>query len=67
MSILHVVLDDDTNGLKDLFVLGNSMPESLIKNLEDLDACIKGFMSCFSPSPLQSSDHWAGIGVTGTN
>lgn len=48
MSILHFVLHNDANGLKDRFVLGNSMPKLLDKNIEDLDACIKGFMSRFS-------------------
>jgi len=66
MSIIHFVLDNDANCLKDRFVLGNSMPESLVKNLEDLDACVKGFMPRFSPS-LQTSDHRAIIGVAGTN
>jgi hypothetical protein len=61
MSILHFLLHNDATGLKDCFVPGNSMSELLVKNLEDLDACVKGVTLRFSPS-VQSSDYRAVIG-----
>jgi hypothetical protein len=49
MTIIHVILDQHANSLKDCLMLGHTMPEALIKDIEILEAPIEGFVAGLSP------------------
>jgi hypothetical protein len=49
MPIFHVILDQHTNSLKDCLVLGHTMTEALVKNIEILDAPVEGFVAGLGP------------------
>jgi hypothetical protein len=66
VSIFHIILDKNANGLKDHLVLGHTMTEALIKDFEILDAPIEGFMARLGPL-LQFPQFTAIKGVAGAD
>ena len=47
MAILHLVLDHYAKSLKDSLVFGNTVMETLVKNIEVFEAPVEGFMAGF--------------------
>jgi hypothetical protein len=50
MPILHLVLSDDTNCLKDGLVLGDTVAKPCIQDIEPLDAPVEALVASSSPS-----------------
>jgi hypothetical protein len=49
MTIIHVILDQHANSLKDCLMLGHTMPEALIKDIEILEVPIESLVAGLSP------------------
>jgi hypothetical protein len=65
MSVLNVILNKDAHSHEYRFVLGHTMAEALINNLEALDAAIKYVKAGFCPF-LECFDSRGIKGVAGT-
>jgi hypothetical protein len=50
MTILHIILDEHADDFEYGLVLGNTMPEALLKDLKAFDPAIERFMASFGPS-----------------